>query len=145
MPIVEPLNSEPEDLLDKEITAPENNIEEVKDSKPTSFFVSLEDKKVKSKPPTIRRQSRARVVSNSEIFIVNIDSYPIFYTNTREEAVKKAICYLKMIEREPDRQYRIDVFENEIQLTSTYNFYIIQYDCLEHLATITSIPQVSFV
>jgi hypothetical protein len=142
MSIVESLNSEPEDLLAKDSAEAENNIEEVKETKPTSFFVSLDDKKIKSKP--VIHRPRARIVSNSEIFIVNIDGYPKFYTNTREEAVKKAIRYLKMIEREPDRQYCIDVFENEIQLNSTYNFYIIQYDCLEHLATITSIPQVQF-
>jgi hypothetical protein len=167
MSLSEPLNSEPEDLSDEQddpvavgtVTVDDtpdapagtpagtpvmsHEISEELHNRPTSFFVTLDEKKVhpKKSRSVVRKAS---LIPDSEIFMVDIDSYPKFYCKTKEEAVKKAICYLKMTKRDPDRKYHIRTFEDQVHLTSTYNFYIIQYESLEHVATITAIPQVQF-
>ena len=76
---------------------------------------------------------------SSSIFMVAIDSVPMFYCHTKSEAENQAVDYLRNLTRSYDRKYYITEKDNKIILTSTCNLYITQYDCVESVAEIVEI------
>ena len=98
------------------------------------------------KPELTKRIFTAREVANTSIFAVLIDGVPKFYSQSRDDAIRKARNFLQINRTHFDRKYFIDNLPNdEIHLTSVNKFFIFQNETLEHVAKICKIPQVRFM
>lgn len=98
------------------------------------------------KPELTKRVFRAREVANTSIFAVLIDGVPKFYSQSRDDAIRKARNFLEINRTHFDRKYFIDNLPNdEIHLTSVNKFFLFQNETLEHVAKIYKIPQVRFM
>jgi hypothetical protein len=117
------------------------------DKRNRAFFIHLEQtKKIQEKPCLTEHAFTVRDVSNTHIFVVAIDNIPMFYTYDRQDALNKASAYLELRKNSFDRKYYIDtVNENQINLTSIYNYGIILTESVEHTANIYSIPKIQFM
>lgn len=100
----------------------------------------------KNKPELPKRVVRAKEVANTSIYVVAIDDIPKFYSNSLDDAIRKARNFLQINRTHFDRQYYIDNLPNgEIHLTSVNKFFLFQNESLEHVAKIFKIPQVRFM
>ena len=98
------------------------------------------------KPELTKRIFTAREVANTSIFAVLIDGVPKFYSQSRDDAIRKARNFLQINRTHFDRKYFIDNLPNdEIHLTSVNKFFLFQNETLEHVAKICKIPQVRFM
>jgi hypothetical protein len=118
------------------------------DKRNVSFFLNLDDTKKITNKPTLnnRKYSHVQIIPNTELFVVNIDDVPYFYTTSKKDAIDKARCYLEFLRTELDRKYFIDsISEDELHLVSTRNYFITQYDYLESVAKIQTVPRIRFM
>ena len=121
---------------------------DTKDKRNISFFLNLDETKKITNKPTLnnRKYSHVKIIPNTELFVVNIDDVPYFYTTSKKDAIDKARYYLEFLRTELDRKYFIDsISEDELHLVSTRNYFITQYDYLESVAKIQTVPQIKFM
>lgn len=130
----------------------ENNSTDCKidktDKRNISFFLNLDDTKKITNKPTLnnRKYSHVQRIPNTELFVVNINDIPYFYTTSKRDAIDKARYYLEFFRTELDRKYFIEsISEDELHLVSTRNYFITQYDYLECVAKIETVPQIRFM
>jgi len=84
-------------------------------------------------------------IENSGIFLVSVNHRPLFYCQTRQEAVDQATDFLRNLPQDlGSYTYCIDQEDDEIVLTSRYKWFVIQYDTVESTATIKEISRVQF-
>lgn len=121
------------------------------DRRNQSYWLPLDNdeterKNLPVKPELTKRIFTAREVANTSIFAVLIDGVPKFYSQSRDDAIRKARNFLQINRTHFDRKYFIDNLPNdEIHLTSVNKFFIFQNETLEHVAKICKIPQVRFM
>ena len=133
MSTVEPLNSEPE-----VISGVEENTENTCNCHCHEKATEREEDET---APLLQE------VENSAIFLVSIDSRPQFYCQSYEEAVDQANDFLRSLATDlPNCAYNIEQEEDSdtIVLTSTYRWFVIQYDTVEAVASIRKIPRIQF-
>jgi hypothetical protein len=121
---------------------------DTKDKRNISFFLNLDETKKITNKPTLnnRKYSHVQRIPNTDLFIVNINDVPYFYTTSKKEAIDKARSYLDFYRTDLDRKYFIDsISEDELHLVSTRNYFITQYDYLECVAKIQTVPQIRFM
>ena len=121
---------------------------DTKDKRNISFFLNLDETKKITNKPTLnnRKYSHVQRIPNTDLFVVNINDVPYFYTTSKKEAIDKARSYLDFYRTDLDRKYFIDsISEDELHLVSTRNYFITQYDYLECVAKIQTVPQIRFM
>ncbi len=121
------------------------------DRRNKSYWLPLENEETERenlplKPELTKRIFTAREVPSTSIFAVLIDGVPKFYSQSRDDAIRKARNFLQINRTHFDRKYFIDNLPNdEIHLTSVNKFFLFQNETLEHVAKICKIPQVRFM
>ena len=85
----------------------------------------------------IGRRNSSNQTENTHVYVITIDNRMYSYVNTKKEA-KTVICNIankikeKEVMRYPNYTYYVNMLENRCEIVSTYDFWIINYDCLEY-------------
>lgn len=120
-----------------EVLAPHK--ETLDSSEPEKARESLED----TDEP--RENEVPKRILASEVFCVSVNDVPFFYANNLGIAQRNLQRYLASFIRRQSETFRVrKVSEMEYHLTRD-TFFFINYDRLEHVFTIHSIPKIGFV
>lgn len=85
----------------------------------------------------IGRKNSSNQTNDLDVYVITIDNYIYGYVNTKEDATK-IICKIandikkREAVRYPTYTYYVNVLENKCEIVSTYDLWIINYDCLEY-------------
>ena len=85
-------------------------------------------------------------IENSTIYVVCVDGESLFYCFTFDEAQEQAVKYLSgFFDDRINYKYHIDCTGNKVILTSTYRWFVFQYDTVESVAVINGISKIKFI